>query len=128
MILREDNDRFDFNTVKVRPDDLGPGGRMEGFVVTAELGDDPRRYIMAIVKKEDYATPRIIDLNGPDGNAYVLLGIAHGVLVQLDRDPEIFMQIMKAGDYGHLVRTFDEMLGDYFTLVLPKDIKSLEEL
>ena len=48
-----------------------------------------RRKVMAIVKKEQYTEPRVLDLGGPDGNAYVLLGIAHGLLTHMDRDPDI---------------------------------------
>jgi hypothetical protein len=40
----------------------------------------------------------------------------------------MFIDIMIADDYGHLVRTFNEYLGDYFTIILPEGINSLDEL
>ena len=84
--------------------------------------------IMAIVCKDEFDKPRTIDLGGPDGNSFSLLGIAAGALRELNRDPDMFIKIMTAGDYKHLVTTFDELLGDYFTLVLPEGVSSLEEL
>ena len=83
---------------------------------------------MAVIAAEEYNQPRVLDLGGPDGNAYTLLGLAHGLLKRTKHDPDIFIQIMKADDYGHLVRTFNEMFGDYFTIVLPPDAETLDDL
>jgi len=84
--------------------------------------------VMAIVCKDEFDKPRIIDLGGPDGNAYALLGIATGALRKLNREPDMFIKIMTAGDYKHLVTTFNELLGDYFTIILPEGVSSLEEI
>jgi hypothetical protein len=89
---------------------------------------ESRSKIMAVVNRQDYNSPRELDLGGPDGNAYVLLGIAKSLLSQWGREPDMFIDIMIADDYGHLVRTFNEYLGDYFTIILPEGINSLDEL
>lgn len=64
----------------------------------------------------------------PEGNAFVLLGIAQILLRKRNMDPDIYLQMMKADDYGNLVRMFDQLFGDLFTLVLPEDVDSLEDL
>jgi len=106
------------------------GIRIEDFVSPILVLQECRggQDIMAIVCKDEYDEPRVIDLGGPDGNAYALLGIATGALRQLNRDPDMFIKIMTAGDYKHLVTTFNELLGDYYTLVLPEGVSSLEDL
>lgn len=60
-----------------------------------------------------------IDLTGPEGNAFVLLGYANQWGKQLgwnkgkrDKIKEKMMQ----GDYDNLVNTFDEYFGSFCTL------------
>lgn len=86
------------------------------------------REVMAVVSKEEYCDSRVLDLSGPDGSAYVLIGIAHGLLKKQGRDPKMFIDIMQSSDYGNLVRFFNDMFGDYFTIVLPEGVDSLEDL
>jgi len=60
-----------------------------------------------------------IDLTGPQGNAYFLLGTASKLGRQLgwDRDEiEILLRQMKRGDYENLVNTFDKYFGNIVTL------------
>lgn len=57
-----------------------------------------------------------IDLTGPDGNACVLLGIARRLALQLGLDAQAITTEMQAGDYEHLVATFDRHLGRLVTL------------
>ena len=65
---------------------------------------------------------RSIDLRGPSGNAYVILGMAKNLTDQLKKaDPKKYNweQInaeMTAGDYNNLVHTFDRYFGDYVTI------------
>ena len=70
---------------------------------------------MAIVSK-DLTKKRVIDLTGPDGNAFVLLGIAKGLCKQLDLDTESVMSEMMLGDYEDLISLFDTYFGDYVDL------------
>lgn len=60
---------------------------------------------------------RIIDLTGPDGNAYVLLGIAHRAADQLGKDWDRIQKEMTEKDYDHLILVFEKEFGDYFTLL-----------
>ena len=54
-----------------------------------------------------------IDLAGPDGNAFVLLGIAKNILKQIGKDPKPIMDEMKSDDYENLINVFDREFGDY---------------
>ena len=57
-----------------------------------------------------------IDLTGPDGNAYVLIGYASNLAKQLKKDEKSIKKDMQSGDYEHLVEVFDREFGDYVTL------------
>lgn len=73
---------------------------------------------MAIVNKEDY-DPRelVIDLTGPQGNAFFLISAAKRFARQLDLDYEAIKEEMMSGNYDHLVETFDHYFGNYVTLL-----------
>ena len=57
-----------------------------------------------------------IDLTGPDGNAFVLMGYASNLAKQLKKDEKAIKEDMRCGDYEHLVEVFDREFGDYVTL------------
>lgn len=57
-----------------------------------------------------------IDLTGPDGNAFVLMGYASNLAKQLKKDENAIKEDMQSGDYEHLVEVFDREFGDYVTL------------
>jgi hypothetical protein len=57
-----------------------------------------------------------IDLTGPQGNAFFLLGTAINLARQLGLNSEEICGKMKEGDYEHLVQTFDNYFGDFVTL------------
>ena len=61
-----------------------------------------------------------IDLTGPDGNAYVLIGYATNLAYQLNKDHKAIIKEMKASDYEHLILTFDKHFGFYVTLEFDK--------
>ena len=75
---------------------------------------------MAIRKKEErQSTPIEIDLTGPDGNAFVLLGIASNLCKQLKYDKDKTEQIldeMRLTDYEGLLYTFNREFGMLVTL------------
>lgn len=58
-----------------------------------------------------------VDLKGPLGNAYVLMGYAKTIADNLGVDPEPIIEDMKSGDYGHLCEVFTQHFGDYVELV-----------
>jgi hypothetical protein len=57
-----------------------------------------------------------IDLTGPDGNAFVLIGTAGNLARQLGLDGKAIREEMMKGDYEHLVNTFDKHFGHFVTL------------
>jgi hypothetical protein len=57
-----------------------------------------------------------IDLTGPDGNAFVLIGTAGSLARQLGLDGKAIREEMMKGDYEHLVNTFDKHFGHFVTL------------
>jgi len=73
---------------------------------------------MTFIERKDYkATKRIIDLSGPDGNAFVLMGIAKNLSKRLGLDANKIIEEMKRDDYDTLLITFDKYFGDYVDLV-----------
>lgn len=72
---------------------------------------------MAILpKKEKEDRMMEIDLTGPDGNAFVLMGIAKNLARQLGLDGDLIIQEMRLGDYEDLLKTFDSYFGDFVIL------------
>jgi len=57
-----------------------------------------------------------IDLNGPEGNAFVLLGYAASYAKQLGLDKKEITTEMTKGDYENLILTFDKYFGEYVDL------------
>ena len=57
-----------------------------------------------------------IDLTGPQGNAYFLLGTADNLAKQLGLDDIQIKLEMMSGDYENLVQTFDRYFGRFVTL------------
>ena len=57
-----------------------------------------------------------IDLTGPHGNAFYLLGTAKNLAKQLELDWEEISKDMKSANYEHLLEVFEEYFGDYVTL------------
>ena len=72
---------------------------------------------MAILKKEENPKKKMeIDLTGPDGNAFILIGTAKRLARQLGLDGEMVAEEMMLGDYENLVEVFDKYFGDYVDL------------
>jgi hypothetical protein len=57
-----------------------------------------------------------IDLNGPQGNAFPLMGYATDLAKQLDIDPNKVLDEMQSGDYENLLQVFEKYFGDYVIL------------
>jgi hypothetical protein len=57
-----------------------------------------------------------IDLTGPDGNSFMLIGRAINLAKQLGLDKDAIQKEMMQGDYEHLVSTFDKHFGHFVTL------------
>jgi hypothetical protein len=60
--------------------------------------------------------PLIIDLTGPNGNAFFLLGTAASFSRQIGFDTEAILAEMQSGDYENLVSVFDKYFGAFVIL------------
>jgi hypothetical protein len=58
----------------------------------------------------------VIDLTGPQGNAFFLLGTAQKWAKQLGFNVDAVLDEMQSGDYENLVQVFDSYFGDYVIL------------
>jgi hypothetical protein len=58
----------------------------------------------------------VIDLNGPQGNAFFLLGYANKLANQLGLDVPPILEEMQAGDYENLIQVFDNHFGNFVVL------------
>ena len=59
----------------------------------------------------------IIDLDGPDGNAFMLMATLKKSFKLSGLDPDPVLAEMKSSDYTHLVKIFYHHLAGTFTLV-----------
>ena len=57
-----------------------------------------------------------IDLTGPDGNAFMLIGKAGSLAKQLGLDSKAIQKEMMAGNYENLINVFDKHFGSFVTL------------
>ena len=55
----------------------------------------------------------VLDLTGPEGNAFCILGYAKSLAKTLDRPWEPIRKRMTSGDYENLIKVFDKEFGDY---------------
>jgi len=72
-----------------------------------------------IKKKVEKKGPIEIDLTGPDGNAFVILGLAkrlckeYGMTKQYEKN---MLDEMMSGDYENLLQSFDKRFGSVVTM------------
>ena len=66
--------------------------------------------------RDRIASTPVIDLTGPQGNAFFLLGQAGQYARQLNLDGNQIIDEMKSGDYENLVQVFDRYFGNYVIL------------
>jgi len=69
-----------------------------------------------IKSKKEKSGPIEIDLTGPDGNAFVLLGIAGRLAKQLGKDKSKIQAEMTSGDYENLLSVMEREFGDYIVM------------
>ena len=72
-----------------------------------------------IRQKQEREGPIVIDLTGPDGNAYALMSIATNLGRQLEWDRVRIQELMNEmmdGDYEHLIQVFDREFGAFVIL------------
>lgn len=70
-----------------------------------------------IVAKENKSIKQIeIDLTGPEGNAYMLIGMAGKWAKQLGLDSKAIQAEMMSGDYENLLAVMEKYFGDYIIM------------
>ena len=67
-----------------------------------------------IRKKEKQLGPLIVDLTGPDGNAFALISLANKLSKKFNIKSPV--DEMQKGDYEHLLQAFDQAFGDFVIL------------
>ena len=70
-----------------------------------------------IKNKENHPQELVIDLTGPEGNVFALIGYAHRLAKQLDLDESKIVEQMKSSDYENAVKVFDDNFGSFVTLL-----------
>lgn len=81
--------------------------------------DQEQRYNKSMIREKDTTSEIVIDLTGPEGNAYVLLGYAKRYANDLgysEEEVEDLMKAMQSGDYENLIQVFDDHFGHYVIL------------
>ena len=67
-----------------------------------------------IRKKQKHTRPNVVDLTGPDGNAFALMGLASRLAKQLGIESPTAE--MMSGDYENLLEVFDKHFGEFVIL------------
>lgn len=66
-----------------------------------------------MIRKKEQNRDIVIDIDGPDGNAYFLIAAATKLARQCGMDEDGIVREMKSGDYYELLRKFNK----YFPFV-----------
>ena len=69
-----------------------------------------------IRQKQEKGEMPVIDLTGPAGNAFSLMGAATRYAKQLDINDKPILEDMTSGDYEHLLEVFEKYFGEYVIL------------
>jgi hypothetical protein len=69
-----------------------------------------------MIKSKEQKLGIEIDLTGPQGNVFFLIGTAKNLAKQLGLDGKAIQAEMMSGDYENAVNVFDENFGHFVTL------------
>lgn len=69
-----------------------------------------------MIRKKKNSNKVVIDLTGPQGNAFFLLGTAGRYALDMGLDADTVLDKMKSGNYENLVTVFDSYFGDFVIL------------
>lgn len=72
-----------------------------------------------MIRKKQEPKEIVIDLTGPQGNAFYLLGVAKDFCKQLgmsEYNTKELLEDMKSSDYEHLIQVFDDNFGSFVIL------------
>lgn len=69
---------------------------------------------MTLIPREHLEKKKIqIDLSGPEGNAFAILGLAGKLCKELGLDYQEFHEEATSGDYSKLIGVFEEWFGEF---------------
>ena len=66
--------------------------------------------------EEKVGQPMEINLTGPEGNVFNLIGVGGRLCKLLNINQDKFVREMMSGDYDNAVNTFEKYFGDYVIL------------
>jgi len=69
-----------------------------------------------MIKKKIEPEYPSLDLTGPQGNAFVLLGYASDLSKQLGLDHDTIQAELTSGDYENLISVFEKYFGEHVIL------------
>ena len=69
-----------------------------------------------MIRQKKQPSEFVIDLTGPEGNAFSLMARATELAKQLGFDGASIVEEMTTGDYENLISVFDKYFGDYVIL------------
>ena len=69
-----------------------------------------------MIKKKIKKSQIEMDLTGPEGNVFMLIGTAMNLARQFGIDDEMIKEQMMSGDYDNAVQTFDKHFGEHVIL------------
>ena len=69
-----------------------------------------------MIREKQNSGPVVIDLTGPDGNAFAMMAYARRFAKQLGIDSNAVIGEMMSGNYENLVKVFDSYFGEYVIL------------
>ena len=69
------------------------------------------------IKKKTESREIVIDLTGPDGNVFVLMGYARRFARDLGLDGNKIISEMQSSDYENAVEVFDNYFGEFVILL-----------
>lgn len=78
---------------------------------------------MTLLKRAPAGRKQVVDLSGPQGNAFFLLASARNLGRQLGMEENEIAEMitdMKSSNYKNLVETFDNHFGTLVDLILPE--------
>lgn len=70
-----------------------------------------------MIRNKTSSDNKVIDLTGPNGNAFYLLGVAKNAANQLGLNEEEILTDMMSGEYEHLIEVFEKHFGTVYTLL-----------
>lgn len=69
-----------------------------------------------MIREKQPKSEIVIDLTGPEGNAFVILGYARKFAKEFGLDADMICNEMRKSDYENLISVFDKYFGDFVIL------------